>query len=95
MEGLPVSILEAMACGKPVVTTRHKGCEDAVVDGETAFLVPVPDPAALAEKILVLAQDPGLRRRLGGAGRRRVEEVFELGDCTREVVETLEEAIAG
>jgi glycosyltransferase involved in cell wall biosynthesis len=95
MEGLPVSILEAMACGKPVVTTRHKGCEDAVVDGETAFLVPVHDPAALAEKILVLAQDPGLRRRLGGAGRRRVEEVFELGDCTREVVETLEEAIAG
>jgi glycosyltransferase involved in cell wall biosynthesis len=94
MEGLPVSILEAMACGKPVVTTHHKGCEDAVVDGETAFLVPVQDPARLAEKVIALVEDPALRHRMGCAGRRRVEEVFEIGDCTREVVETLELAVA-
>jgi glycosyltransferase involved in cell wall biosynthesis len=95
MEGLPVSILEAMACGKPVVTTHHKGCEDAVVDGETAYLVPVRDPAVLAEKILALVGDPCLRQRMGCAGRRRVEEMFEIVDCTREVVETLEQAMAG
>jgi polysaccharide deacetylase family protein (PEP-CTERM system associated) len=94
MEGLPVSILEAMASGKPVVTTHHKGCEDAVVDGETAFLVPVQSPALLAEKILALLGDAGLRREMGSAGRRRVEEVFEIEDCTLEVVTTLERAIA-
>lgn len=94
MEGLPVSILEAMACGKPVVTTHHKGCEDAVVDGETAFLVPVKQPALLAEKIQTLLDDSGMRERMGRAGRQRVEDVFEIGECTREVVETLERAIA-
>jgi len=93
MEGLPVSILEAMACGKPVVTTHHKGCEDAVVDGETALLVPVKQPAILAEKMLALLDDPALRDSLGQAGRRRVEQVFELSDCTREVVATLERAL--
>ena len=94
MEGLPVSILEAMACGKPVVTTRHKGCEDAVVDGETAFLVPVKQPAQLAEKILTLLSDSGMRERMGLAGRRRAEERFEMSDCTREVVEMMEQAFA-
>jgi glycosyltransferase involved in cell wall biosynthesis len=94
MEGLPVSILEAMACGKPVVTTHHKGCEDAVVDGETAFLAPVKQPERLAERILALLADSALRDRMGRAGRRRVEETYEIGDCTNEVVETLERAIA-
>ncbi len=92
MEGLPVSILEAMACGKPVVTTRHKGCEDAVVDGETALLVPVKQPAQLAEKLLTLISDPAMRERMGVAGRRRAEERYEIGDCTREVVEMMERA---
>jgi len=94
MEGLPVSILEAMACGKPVVTTRHKGCEDAVVEGETALLVPVKQPAELAEKLLTLISDPGMRERMGRAGRRRAEERFEIGSCTREVVEAMERAAA-
>jgi glycosyltransferase involved in cell wall biosynthesis len=93
MEGLPVSLLEAMACAKPVITTRHKGCEDAVVDGVTAFLVDVRHPASLAEKMEVLIRDPALRERMGQAGRQRVERVFELHDCTREVVDTLERAV--
>jgi len=92
MEGLPVSILEAMACGKPVVTTHHKGCEDAVVDGVTALLVPVKQPAQLAEKLLTLISDPAMRERMGVAGRRRAEERYEISDCTREVVEMMERA---
>jgi glycosyltransferase involved in cell wall biosynthesis len=94
MEGLPVSILEAMACGKPVVTTYHKGCEDAAVDGETGLLVPVKQPPLLAEKILTLISDPAMRERMGRAGRKRVEERFEIGDCTREVVAMMERAAA-
>jgi glycosyltransferase involved in cell wall biosynthesis len=74
------------------VTTHHKGCEDAVVDGETALLVPVKQPAQLAEKLLTLISDPAMRERMGVAGRRRAEERYEIGDCTREVVEMMERA---
>ncbi len=93
MEGLPVSILEAMACGKPVIATHHKGCEDVVVDGETGFLVPVKQPAPLAERIVKLLDDPALRARMGCAGRRRVEEHYELGACTDEIVGILERVL--
>ena len=93
MEGLPVSILEAQACGKPVVTTRQKGCADAVVDGETALLVQFKQPRELAEKLLVLISDPGMRERMGRAGRRRAEELYEIGACTRDVVDAMERAV--
>jgi glycosyltransferase involved in cell wall biosynthesis len=94
MEGLPVSILEAMACGKPVVTTHHKGCEDAVVDGQTGYLVPVREIGPLAERIVALLDDPALRSRMGLAGRRRVEQHYEIDHCTRTIVSVLEDAMS-
>ena len=93
MEGLPVSILEAMACAKPVVATHHKGCEDAVVDGETGYLVPVREIEPLAAKIVALLDDPALRARMGQAGRRRVEQDYEIDHCTRTIVDVLEHAM--
>ncbi len=75
-EGLPKAVLEAMAAGKPVVTTDIPGCREAVVDGETGFLVPPGNPLALAEALERLISSPELRARLGAAGRRRVEENF-------------------
>jgi glycosyltransferase involved in cell wall biosynthesis len=93
MEGLPVSILEAMACGKPVVATHHKGCEDAVVDGQTGYLVPVKAIEPLAEKLVALLDDAALRARMGQAGRRRVEQHYEIDHCTRSIVEVLEHAM--
>jgi glycosyltransferase involved in cell wall biosynthesis len=93
MEGLPVSILEAMACGKPVVSTHHKGCEDAVTDGTTGFLVPSRQSGPLAERIATLLGDERLRAAMGRAGRQRVEREFQMADCTRIIVETLEKAI--
>jgi len=92
-EGLPVSILEAMACGKPVVATLHRGCEDAVVDGQTGFLVPVKQVSPLADKITLLLANEHLRKEMGQAGRQRVEQYFELGYCTEKIVEALEKAI--
>lgn len=92
-EGLPVSILEAMACGKPVVATKHRGCEDAVVDGQTGFLIPVKQVDPLVDKLLLLLDDEQLERQMGQAGRQRVEQYFDLGYCTEKIIEALEKAI--
>lgn len=75
-EGLPKSALEAMAAGKPLVATDIPGCREAVVDGETGFLVPTRDPAALAAALSQLIDDPALRTRMGAAGRARVMTNF-------------------
>jgi glycosyltransferase involved in cell wall biosynthesis len=69
--GLVVS--EAMAAGKPVVGTTSGAIPEQIVDNETGFLVPPSSPEALAEKIVVLARDPEMRKRFGQAGRLRAE----------------------
>lgn len=91
-EGLPVSILEAMACGKPVIATRHRGCEDAVLDGQTGFLIPVKQVTYLVEKTSCLLDNQELRAQMGRAARQRVEQHFGLDYCTKRIVEALEKA---
>jgi len=71
-------ITEAMASFKPVVATRVGGIPELVDDGQTGFLVERGDAPALAERILRLLEDPALRQRMGRAGRRKVEEKFDL-----------------
>ena len=93
-EGLPLSILEAMSAGLPVVASRVGGIPELVVDGETGLLVPPGDPASLAAAIERLLEDPGLRDRLGAAGRARLEEFFDLGRCRREHVELYRRELA-
>ncbi len=78
MEGVPVSIMEAMACGLPVVSTRHSGIPELVHHGESGFLVRERDPLALARALARLAGDASLRRRMGRAGRRAVERGYDL-----------------
>jgi glycosyltransferase involved in cell wall biosynthesis len=75
-EGLPKSLLEAAACGRPLVATDAPGCREIAIDGETGLLVPVDNAAALADAIDRLAGDLKLRERLGGAARRMVETRF-------------------
>jgi glycosyltransferase involved in cell wall biosynthesis len=77
-EGLPISILEAMAAGLPVVASNVGGVPEVVVDGHTGLLVPPGDPQSLAEAIERLLEDPALSRRLGEAGQLRVAEHFSL-----------------
>ncbi|MCB9763347.1 MAG: glycosyltransferase family 4 protein [Alphaproteobacteria bacterium] len=76
-EGQPVSVLEAMASGLAVVSTTVDGIPDAIVEGETGFMVEPGDREALAGRLGELLSDPGLRDRMGAAGRARVEQVFD------------------
>lgn len=75
-EGFPRSILEAMRAGLPVVTSDVGGCRESVIEGDTGFLVPSGDAAALREKLRALIIDEGARLRLGAAGRTRFDRFF-------------------
>jgi N-acetyl-alpha-D-glucosaminyl L-malate synthase BshA len=75
-ESAPLTLLEGMSCGLPVVSTRVGGVPEIVSDGENGFLVPPYSPNMIAEKILELGNDDELRRRLGAAARRTVLERF-------------------
>jgi Glycosyl transferases group 1 len=77
-EGLPLAILEAMACARAVVATPVGGVPEAVVDGTTGLLVPPRDPDTLAAAVTRLVRDRDLARRTGAEGRRRVETHFSL-----------------
>ena len=86
-EGLPLSLLEAAAYGKPIVATDVPGCREIARHGTNAFLVPVDDLASLAGALTVLAQDPALRRQLGAAGREIAEKEFSSARIGREIVD--------
>jgi glycosyltransferase involved in cell wall biosynthesis len=78
-EGIPLTLIEAMAAGRPVVSTRVGGVAEVVADGQTGLLAPAGDAAALAEHVLRLAVDPGRRDRLARSGRQRAGDLFSEG----------------
>jgi len=77
-EGLPKSLLEAMACGRAVVTCNSPGCREPVIPEVTGLLVPPRDAVALADALERLIRDPALRQRMGAAGRAHCEAHFAL-----------------
>ncbi len=93
-EGMPLSVLEAMAAGLPVVASAVGGVPELVVDGETGLLVPPGDEDALAEALARLLADPALRRRLGAAGHARALERFDVGGFRRAHVELYERLLS-
>jgi glycosyltransferase involved in cell wall biosynthesis len=94
-EGLPVSVLEAMAAELPVVASGVGGLSELVVDGETGLLVPPGDVAALAAALGRLIADRDLRRTLGAAGRARAEELFDLAAFRLAHLELYERELEG
>lgn len=76
-EVLPIAVLEAMSSGKPVVCTDAGGDREMVRDGVNGYVVPMRDPAALAEKVNLVLADAQLRVRMGAASRRIAEEEFD------------------
>jgi len=77
-EGLPRGLIEAAACGLPIVSADVPGCREVVRHGETGFLVPVRDGAATAEAIGKLLEDPALRRSMGQAARQMALDEFTV-----------------
>lgn len=89
-EGLPFSILEAMALSKPVVATQVRGCEDAIVDGETGRLVPPKKVDRLADAIASLLFNPEAAQSMGVAGRQHLDNGFRVDQVTTAFFETFD-----
>lgn len=86
-DGIPNVILEAMAMGVPVVSTRHSGIPEAITDGEHGLLVPTGDADALADAVESLLGDPDRRTAMGEAGRRRAADAFDVEVNVRRLLE--------
>jgi glycosyltransferase involved in cell wall biosynthesis len=93
-EGMPGSVLEAMACGLPVVGTRVNGIADLVIPGVTGWLVPPEDPEALREALEAALTNRGLRTRMGLNARERVEREFALSQSVIALERAYEEVAA-
>ncbi|ACK73634.1 glycosyl transferase group 1 [Gloeothece citriformis PCC 7424] len=94
-EGLPVSLMEALAAGVPVVTTQIAGVSELVEDGVNGYLVPPGDSTLLAKRIDLLLKDPDQRRKLGTSGRAKVEQDFNIYSETERLSKVIHCALAG
>lgn len=88
-EGVPRSILEALAVGRPIITTDAPGCRETVLAGENGFLVPTRDPAALAGAMRRFCERPDLAEAMGARSRRLAEERFDVHKVNAAIVEAM------
>ncbi len=89
-EGTPRTVLEAMAMGRPILTTDTQGCRETVKNGENGFLVPVKDIDALAEKMLWFAEHPERIPEMGAASRRYAIEKFDVNKVNADMIRHME-----
>ena len=94
-EGLPLAVLEAMAYGLPVVSTPVGGIPEAVVDGETGFLVQPGGVDAIAARVCDLLRDPVLRDTMGRLARERAGAKFEVGAAIGQIIAIYEQLLGG
>jgi len=94
-EGIPRAILEAMACGKPVVATKVSGIPEAVRDGETGYVVEVGDYEGFSDRVLKILRDKQLRDRMGMNARALVEREFNYKKIIPQLAQLIEELYRG
>jgi len=92
-EGVPRSLIEACAIGRPIVTTDSIGCRDTVDDGQNGFLVPIKDSVTLAEKLRILIDDAQLREEMGKASRQKAEREFSVADVVSKHLDVYEQLL--
>ncbi|WP_210416605.1 glycosyltransferase [Tomitella fengzijianii] len=95
VECFPISLLEAMAAGRPVVSTAVGGVPEIVADGVTGYLVPIGDAASLAARVIRLLRDPAQCRKFGSAARARVQSEFTLDRAVAGSEQALKEVAHG
>lgn len=88
-EGTPKTVLEAMAMGRPVVTTNAPGCKETVIDGVNGFLIEVKNKYELADKIEYLINHPDKAREMGMAGYQRAKEKYDVRHVNYKIMETM------
>jgi glycosyltransferase involved in cell wall biosynthesis len=88
-------VSQALATGLPVITTRHSGLPEQVVDGENGYLVDEGDYRALAERILAIAEHPGLLPAMSERSRKHVERHYNAATLIAQQIEAYEQAAAG
>lgn len=84
-EGLPRTLLEAMSCGRAIITTDWPGCREPVEDGVNGYMIPVKDAAILAERMQTLAEDPDLLRKMAEAAYETCRTKFEVSIINRQM----------
>ena len=89
-EGTPRSVLEAMATGRPVITTDTPGCRETVQAGENGFLVPVKSVSALLERMQEFVRNHGLVVKMGRQSRRLAEQKYDVRKVNHTILEALE-----
>jgi glycosyltransferase involved in cell wall biosynthesis len=94
-EGLPKGLIEAAACGRPLITTDVPGCRDVVTDGVDGLLVPVRNAAALAQAIARLQDDPALAARLGAAARAKALDEYDERRIVARTLDVYREFVDG
>lgn len=94
-ECFPISVLEAMACARPVVCTDVGGISEVVEDGVSGYLVPPQDPAQLAARLKELLSNPALALRMGQAARLRIEAEFSLERSVVATERAIEDIVYG
>lgn len=94
-EGIPVVLMEAQATGLPVISTQHSGIPEVVINGKSGFLVPEKDVNALAEKLEYLIEHPEIWPKMGYAGRKYVEEHYDIDKLNDQLVEIYRKLVNG
>lgn len=89
-EGIPKTALEAMATGRPVITTDAPGCREVVTDGENGILVPVKNANAVADAMERIICDPALAAKMAAVSRRIAEEKYDVRLVNKTICETME-----
>ena len=93
-EGLPKILIEASACGVPIITTNHPGCRDAIINEVTGLLVPVKDYRALSSAILRLIKSPQLSKKMGESGRKLALEKYDIKKVVNKHISIYENLIS-
>ena len=88
-EGTPRTVLEAMAMGRPIITTDAPGCRETVVNGDNGFLVPVKNSQILAEKMIYFIENPSAIESMGKASRLIAEEKYDVHKVNQAILSTM------